>query len=47
MTTDQWLALELLIGLAMTAWCRSDAWRIGGLVMAGMAALYLLGWAGP
>ncbi|MFK0063398.1 hypothetical protein ACIQTN_29735 [Streptomyces werraensis] len=47
MSTDQWLALELLAGLAMAAWCRRDAWRLGGLLMAGLAALCLLGWVGP
>ncbi|MEV0016643.1 hypothetical protein [Streptomyces tendae] len=47
MTTDHWFALEAFAGLAMAAWCRSDGWRFAGLLMAGLAGLYLLGWAGP
>ncbi|SOE31742.1 hypothetical protein [Streptomyces sp. OK228] len=42
MTTPQWLALEAFAGLVMFFRCRNDLWRLGGLLMTGVALLYLL-----
>lgn len=43
MTTAQWLALELVVGVVIGFGARSEALRLGGFLMAGIALLYLLG----
>jgi hypothetical protein len=43
MTTTQWLALEVLVGLVMFLRCRDAALRVAGAGMALVALLYLLG----
>jgi hypothetical protein len=43
MTTAQWLALEIAVGVAIGFTARTDGWRFAGFLMAGIALMYLLG----